>query len=110
MSDSAHVHMAYMTASSVAEAEKIANALIHHRAAACVNILGEVKSVYEWKGKIEHAVEIAFVAKTTGDRMIDVERIVREIHSYECPYIVSWRIEKGHEPFLNWVRSSTRQR
>jgi len=40
-----------------ASAETLANALIESRAAACVNVLAQCRSVYRWQGRVETAVE-----------------------------------------------------
>ena len=42
----------------VAEAEKLAHALIESRAAACVNVLAACRSIYRWRGAVETADEI----------------------------------------------------
>jgi len=104
MSDEFPVLMVYMTAANQAEAEKIAHILVVKKAAACVNILGGITSIYEWKGSIEHAGEVAMVAKTTTARFPDLERLVKAAHSYECPCIVAWPIQHGHPAYLDWVR------
>lgn len=101
------VRMVYMTAANQAEAKKLARLLVEQKAAACVNILGSISSIYEWKGKVENAKEIALVAKTTDAAYPRLERIVRENHSYECPCIVAWAIDKGNPPFLQWVGEQT---
>ncbi|CDI75734.1 CutA1 divalent ion tolerance domain-containing protein, putative [Eimeria praecox] len=43
----------FSTASSRKEARDIAQHLVMERLAACVQIVPEVESVYEWKGEIE---------------------------------------------------------
>ncbi len=43
----------YSTFGSVADAERAAEALVKERLAACVNIHGQMRSVYEWKGAVE---------------------------------------------------------
>jgi len=40
-----------------AAAEKLADALIEKRVAACVNILAPCRSVYRWKGAVQHDEE-----------------------------------------------------
>jgi len=30
-----------------------------------------------------------------------------ELHSYDCPGIVSWPIVAGHPPYLDWITSET---
>ncbi len=55
----------YVVCSDLAEAERIADALVAERLAACVNILGAVRSVYRWQGQVERADEVALIAKST---------------------------------------------
>jgi periplasmic divalent cation tolerance protein len=45
------------TCGSKTEAETIASRLVSDRAAACVNIIENVTSVYQWQGKIETGTE-----------------------------------------------------
>ena len=40
-----------------AAAERLADALIEKRVAACVNILAACRSVYRWKGAVQHDEE-----------------------------------------------------
>lgn len=103
MKRNATVLMVYMTAANQAEAKRLARHLVEQKVAACVNILGAISSVYEWKGKVENAKEIALVAKTTTAAYPKLERIVKANHSYECPCIVAWKIDQGNPPFLQWV-------
>jgi periplasmic divalent cation tolerance protein len=83
---------------------------VKKKCVACVNILGEIKSIYEWKGTVERSSEIALIAKTTASAYPSMEKIFKECHSYECPCIVAWPIEKGHGPFLEWVKQSVATR
>ena len=82
-------------AGSRAEAERIATELVDRRLAACVQIVGPVRSVYRWQGKVEHAEEWLCLAKTSAERYAAVEAAIRELHSYECPEIIATAIEAG---------------
>ena len=97
----------YMTASSVAEANRIGRALVEERLAACVNVLGGIHAIYRWQGAVEEADEVAMIAKTTAPRFRDLENRVRELHGYDVPCVVAWPHSAGHGPFLDWVRAET---
>jgi periplasmic divalent cation tolerance protein len=99
--------MVYITCSSREEAERVGNALLDERLAACVNIL-PVRSLYLWKGAREQADEIALLAKTTEDRFADLTRLVRGLHRYETPCVVAWPLAAGDPDSLAWVEASTR--
>lgn len=106
MNDSQNILAVYMTASGREEAEKIAECLVKEKLAACVNILGPVSSVYAWEGKLEHAEEVAFIAKTVAGKYAQLEARVKELHSYECPCVVAYPVGAGYAPYLNWVKDS----
>jgi len=92
-----------MTAGSKDEAEKIGKELVTSRLAACVNILDNMNSFYLWQGKIQDAAEVVMIAKTTEDRIPELIKKVKSIHSYDCPCIVSLPVSGGYQPFLDWI-------
>jgi periplasmic divalent cation tolerance protein len=99
----------YITCPSRNEAERIGNALLDERLAACVNILPQpVHSLYLWKGEREQADEIVLLAKTMEDRFVDLNRLVRGLHSYETPCVVAWPLAAGDPDYLAWLEASTR--
>ncbi len=91
------------TAGSVEEANKIADALVQRRLAACTNVVGPISSVYRWKGKVEHAQEWLLVLKTTAEVVDAVGDAIKDLHSYELPECVALPIESGSEAYLEWV-------
>ena len=58
----------YAVFADAEEAERIGRAMVEERLAACVNILGPVRSIYRWKGGIETGDEVAAIFKTTRAR------------------------------------------
>jgi periplasmic divalent cation tolerance protein len=97
----------YVVAADDAEAERIAEALVAERLAACVNILGRVRSVYRWQGQVERAEEVALIAKTRADLFEPLATRVRALHSYETPAIVAWPIVAGDQAYLDWIEAET---
>jgi periplasmic divalent cation tolerance protein len=97
----------YIIAADAAEALKLADALVGERLAACVNVLGGVRSVYRWQGRIERAEEIALIAKTREDLFDRLAARVRELHSYDTPAIVAWPIVAGDPTYLDWIAQET---
>ena len=90
------------------EAEKIANALVEAEIAACVNIVGPIRSIYRWEGKVEKAEEFLLLIKTWGSAYSEVEDKLRELHSYDLPECIALRVERGSEQYLEWLESSVR--
>ena len=109
-SDISEAISVYIVAADAAEADRIAVALVQDRLAACVNILGTVRSVYRWQGAIERAEETALIAKTTRKQFDSLAERVRALHSYEVPAIVAWPIVAGDAAYLGWIHAETDQR
>jgi periplasmic divalent cation tolerance protein len=96
---------------SLNEARRIARALVEKRLAACVNaVTAPVESIYRWKGKLETAKEFLVLVKTTRARYAAVERIIRELHSYEVPEIIAIPIAAGSRDYLSWLSVSVQDR
>ena len=96
-----------VTAPSFDVADTIGRALVEEHLAACVNILPGMHSIYRWAGSIETAAEVVLIAKTWTALFGKIERRVRELHPYECPCLVAWPIEAGHQPYLDWILKET---
>jgi periplasmic divalent cation tolerance protein len=93
----------YVTAGSLEEASRLAQALVEERLAACVNQIGPVQSVYRWEGKLEQSEERLLIIKTRRDLFPAVEKRVRELHSYAVPEIVALPIVEGNHDYLRWL-------
>jgi periplasmic divalent cation tolerance protein len=90
-----------------AAAERLADALVEQRLAACVNILAPCRSVYRWKGATQHDEEHPVLVKTTADRYPALEAAIRAGHPYELPEIIAVPIERGLAAYLQWVQAET---
>ena len=97
----------FVTSSDTEEAARLADTLVSEELAACVNVVPGIESVYRWEGKITRDIETLLIIKTTDARYAELERRVKEIHSYTTPEVVAFRIDRGSEAYLNWVRAST---
>ena len=75
MSDSSHVNsdsevvLLLSTFGDLATAETCARHLVEHSRAACVQIDGPVRSVYQWKGNIEADEEFRLLIKTSPESL-----------------------------------------
>ena len=92
-----------------AAAERLADALIDGRFAACVNVLAPCQSVYRWKDAVQHDEEHPVLIKTTDDRYPALEQAIRANHPYELPEIVAVPIERGLPAYLDWIAAETRE-
>jgi len=95
----------YVMCSGLEEARQIGRTLVEERLAACVNIF-PVNSIYFWEGEVRGALEFAVVAKTVEEKFREVEKKVKEMHSYNNPCIVSFEAKDVSEGFLRWIEST----
>jgi periplasmic divalent cation tolerance protein len=95
------------TVGSVEDAERIAEALVEHELAACVNVLPGVRSVYRWKGALQHDEERLLVIKTRAERFEALREALVALHPYELPEVVAVPIVAGHAPYLEWISAGT---
>jgi periplasmic divalent cation tolerance protein len=84
-------------------AERIAQALVEERLAACVNILVPAVSIYRWQGALERADELPLLIKTAAARLPELERRLLALHPYDVPEIVAVPVSGGHSRYLDWV-------
>ena len=88
------------------EAERIGRATVEERLAACVNILGPIRSIYRWQGAIESADEVAAIFKTRHDQVDALITRIAGLHSYAVPCIVTWPVDKLLGAYADWVEDS----
>lgn len=90
------------------EANRLAEAVIEARLAACVQIL-PVRSVYRWQNKVERAAEALLQMKTRSECVQPLMQFVRDRHAYDVPELTVTKIEAGSEDYLGWISEETQQ-
>lgn len=101
--------MVLITAPDPEVGARIARALVEERLAACVNVIGGMRSIYRWEGRIEDEAEVLLVAKTRAERVEPLEARLTALHPYEVPELVSLVISEGSRPYLEWLERETRE-
>jgi periplasmic divalent cation tolerance protein len=96
----------YAVFADAGEAERIGRTVVEERLAACVNLLGPIRSFYRWQGNVESADEVAAIFKTTSERCEALIARIAGIHSYDVPCIVTWPIDKILGNYAAWVQDS----
>lgn len=87
------------------QAERIAEALLEQRLAACV-LMEPVRSIYRWQGKLERASEVRLSIKTCRQHWLALEACIRSLHSYEVPMIVALPLVECHPAYADWLRAA----
>lgn len=107
MQASGKKRMVLVTCGTLAEARRIARAAVQKRLAACVNVLrGPVESFYGWKGRLESTREHLLLIKTNNARLLQLEREVKRLHSYDVPEFIALPIVEGSADYLSWLTES----
>ena len=84
-------------------AERLGQQLLERRLAACVNIVGPVRSIYRWKEQVQNEQEYLLLIKTTTEHAAELRSALKELHPYELPECVQLSIEGGSEEYLAWL-------
>jgi len=91
------------TCASAEEGQRVARALVEKRLAACVNLIGGVRSVYRWNDVIEDEEEVLLVIKTSRPLVTELQVEIERLHSYEVPEFIALPIVEGSESYLAWM-------
>jgi periplasmic divalent cation tolerance protein len=96
-----------ITTGSEEEAAGIAEGLLEERLIACANLVGGIRSLYRWQGKVCDDREILMLCKTERRLFSRLSEKVKSIHSYEIPEIIALPLVEGWPPYLEWVEEET---
>jgi len=93
----------WSTFASEADAEGAANALLDEGLIACANLFPGVRSLYAWNGERGESREVGALFKTDA-RVLDraVARLA-ELHPYDSPAIVGWRVDAAAPATAQWL-------
>lgn len=91
------------TTDSKEDATRIADVLVRRRLAGCVQVIGPITSTYWWNDAVETAEEWLCLIKTAGGRYEELERAIREVHSYDVPEILAMPVVAGNGDYLSWL-------
>ncbi len=95
------------TTDSEEHAERIVNAALEAKLAACLQLL-PIKSCYVWEGKIARDSEVLMLIKAKSADYDALAACIRAAHTYEVPEIVRLDIAAGDKPYLDWISAVTR--
>ena len=91
------------TASSPDEAARVSDELLTQRLAACIQVVGPIRSRYWWEGSLEDAEEWLLICKTRAERFDEVAEAIRTAHSYDVPEVKAFGVEAGSADYLAWL-------
>lgn len=101
--------LCFSTCPDAATAQRIADALVGERLAACVSVLPGVQSTWRWQGAIERSEEVLLLIKTAAAGLPALQARLVALHPYELPELLA--VEAGGLPaYLDWIARETAAR
>ena len=88
---------------------QLARTLVEERLAACVNVVGPIRSIYRWEGAVEEAEEHLLVVKARAADLAALDARVRALHSYDVPEVLALSVTGGAAGYLAWLDEATRR-
>lgn len=98
----------YITAPSKEVGRKLSEILVKEKLIACCNMVENVESIYEWKGKVEQDTEVLMIVKSRQDYIDKIVEVVTKNHPYEVPEVIAMPIIGGNKQYMEWVESTTK--
>ncbi len=93
----------FTTTDNAEDANKLAEALVKKRLAACAQVEGPITSTYWWQEKIEQGREWKCSLKTSTALYNDLETELKRIHPYDTPEILAIPIIRGSRDYFTWM-------
>ena len=90
------------------DAKQIAEGLLKYRAAACVNIIEKITSMYIWENKTCTDEECLLIIKSRVELFEKIQKIVLTLHKYDLPELIEIPITNGFSDYLGWIEDSTK--
>jgi len=90
------------TTDSTKTAESISEILVKNNISPCVQIIPNIKSVYQWKGKLEKANEILLLIKTIPKNVQQCKNIILKHHNYDVPELIVTDADILEDDYQAW--------
>ena len=96
------LRVVYCAFPDAASADRVGDAAVRRRLAACVNRF-PIDSTYHWKGGIERAREVVALFKTSPRKVGALFDFLARGHPYEVPDIFELDVTRAHRPYLEYL-------
>jgi len=84
-------------------AKTIAQHLVAEKLAACVNILPNITSIYQWQGELQCDEEVQLLIKTDSEKFALLNTRINKLHPYDVVEVIALNIQQGDKHYLNWI-------
>ncbi len=99
----------FVTVPSEKEGVFLGRTLVEQRLVACATLIPNVRSIFQWEGKISEERECLLVLKSRTEVYDALEAAVKAHHSYDVPEIIALPILQGSAEYLSWIREMTKE-
>ncbi|MDA7787627.1 divalent-cation tolerance protein CutA [Sphingomonadaceae bacterium] len=89
-------------------AEAVAGTLVEEKLVACANILGAMKSVFAWEGKLQTSSECGVLFKSSSAGLARAVQRIEELHPYDTPAIMGWNCGGAPARTKDWIADCVR--
>lgn len=100
------VYLALVTGPDRETLSALGRDVVEEGLCACVNVLPGVSSIYRWRGEVQEDPEALALLKTTGTALDGLRDRVLELHPYDEPEFVAFRVDRGARSYLGWIVES----
>lgn len=97
------LYLVYVPVPNTEFAESLMETLFASKLIACANLLPAHKAYYTWQGETKKESEHLLLLKTTKNKLKELERVITSLHPYDCPCILSIKVQRTNPAFLDWV-------
>jgi periplasmic divalent cation tolerance protein len=106
-----NLRLVYITTKDKQEAKSIGKKLVKENLAACVNIVDGMETIYRWEGEIVEDTEAILIAKTPYHNVRDLTHRVKDLHSYDCPCIITLQLteQEGNKEYQQWLLKNSQK-
>lgn len=103
-----NISIIYTTVSSYEEAEQLAETAVTLKLAACINIIPNITSVYQWENKVEKSSECVLIFKTAPETKNDLLQYITNNHPYSVPAILVSNIDTTAD-FFDYIQAHSKR-
>ena len=89
------------------QARETAATLLDERLVVCANLVGNVPSLFLWRGALEEAQECGVLFKTDASLLAKAVRRLEELHPYETPVVFGWECQETGAATRGWLDELT---
>ncbi|GLP95759.1 divalent-cation tolerance protein CutA [Paraferrimonas sedimenticola] len=87
-------------------ANDLAEALVQAKLVACAQVLPSMTSTYLWQGELCQENEVQLQLKSLNSGLTQIETLITQMHPYQVPEIISFKMESCNPAYLEWLRSN----